>query len=223
MNIVKIIVQPLLWLATLVFVGIWIADCSINAEPYTVLFGIISAAFSSVISWQSNKIKKEKFSVANALAYGYVNNFIEPIMTQLIKKNRTDEIPFMYICMPDKITDVLPKSIDRITAQLKERNLESKTIKITLEEGRGLRDVLTVRSIDGKNVYLDFPNTLLTLQSVINFKVNSPKNSFGKIEAEELSKEYISAFKETVTQLLTEKGLYKSYVAFTDNNLELGL
>lgn len=159
-------------------------------------------------------MEQEKFCTANALAVGYVNNFIEPILTQLIKNNKNSKL---YIFIPEKLSDLYPKNIDRLVAELKVRNLSNKTINVKLDEGRGVRDIMTIINANGDNVYFDFPSTLLTLNILIDYKIESKKNSFNEKEKARLGKLYIAKFKETTQNLLEEKNLLPKHVEFSNS------
>jgi len=218
MNIRKlsVIFQVVLWLATFILTIAWMfwPDPPFQPEPLTVAIGLVAMATTTLLSRYENKLKTEEFCIANALAVGYVNNFIEPVLTELIKKNKS---PLFYIYIPAKISDLLPKNIDRLVSNLKESNLTNQTISIKLDEGRGARDVMTIFNTNGANVYFDFPNTLLTLSPLIDYKLESKKNSFNNAEKDELGRLYISKFKQTVEDLLTDKNLSPKYVQFTNS------
>ena len=189
-------------------------------EPLTVALGLIATASSAILRQYEDKLEVEKFSIADALAVGYVNNFIEPLVTQLIKN---DQIALLHIFIPVKLSDLEPKNVDRLLSELKERELSNKTVNVELDEGRGVRDVLSVFNTRGDNIYFDFPNTLLTLNPLINYKVESRRNSFNEDKKATLGKLYIAKFQETVENLLKEKNLYPKYVKFSNSFDEIQL
>lgn len=220
MNIKSIskIFQIVLWTASFILAMIWVfwTNPPFEPEPLTFALGLIAVASSAILNRYNNKLELEKFCTANALAVGYVNNFIEPVLTQLIKNNKNS---ILYIFIPEKISDLFPKNIDRLVSELKERNLSNKTINVKLQEGRGARDIMSIINANGDNVYFDFPSTLLTLNILIDYKIESKKNSFNSTEKELLGKLYIAKFKETAKTLLEEKNLFPKYVEFS-NSLE---
>ncbi len=215
MRILSITFQIILWIVTLILTLIWIfwKNPPFEPEPITVAIGLIATASSTILNIYEDKLKVEEFCIANALAVGYVNNFIEPVITQLIKTNK---LPLLYIYIPNNISELYPKSIDRWISNLRESDLTNKTISVKLGEGRGTRDVMTIFNANGSNVYFDFPNTLLTLNSLIEYKLESKKNSFNNEDKNELGKRYILKFRETAESLLVEKNLYPKYVQFTN-------
>ena len=214
--------QVILWTATFILTLIWIfcPNPSFQPEPLTVALGLIATASSTLLKKYADKLEVEKFCTANALAVGYVNNFIEPILTQLIKNNK---IGILHIYIPEKLSDLDTKNIDRMIAGLREKNLTNKTINVKLDEGRGVRDIMSIYNVDGANVYFDFPNTLLTLNPLIDYKTVSKKNDFNEEEKSALGKIYISKFKETVESLLKDKNLFPQHVKFVNslNDLQL--
>ncbi len=216
------IFQIILWCSSFILALIWIfwSNPPFEPEPLTFAIGLISVASTAILKKYEDKLESEKFCTANALAVGYVNNFIEPLLTQLIKNNK-DSI--LYIFIPEKLSDLYPKNIDRLVADLKGRNLSNKTINVKLDEGRGVRDIMTIVNANGDNVYFDFPSTLLTLNILIDYKIESKKNSFNDEEKALLGKLYIEKFKETTKALLEEKNLFPKYVEFSNslNNIQL--
>ena len=222
MKKVSTLFQIILWTGTFVLTLVWMfwKNPPFEPEPLTVALGLIATASSAILKQYADKLEVETFSIADALAVGYVNNFIEPLLTQLIKENR---IAIFHIFIPEKLSDLYPKNIDRLISELKERKLGNKTVNVELDEGRGVRDVLSVFNTNGDNVYFDFPNTLLTLNPLINFKVESKKNSSSEKDKAVLGKLYISKFQETVKKLLEEKNLYPKYVKFSSSLDEVQL
>lgn len=215
-KLISNVFQVILWSASFILSLIWIfyPNPPFEPEPLTFAFGLIAAASTAILKKYNDKLDLEKFCTANALAVGYVNNFIEPILTQLIKNNKNSKL---YIFIPDKLSDLYPKNIDRLVAQLKERNLSNETINVKLDEGRGARDIMTIINANGDNVYFDFPSTLLTLNILIDYKIESKKNSFSEKEKALLGKLYIAKFKETTQALLEEKNLLPKYVEFSNS------
>lgn len=221
LEIFSAIFQVILWSITFILAIVWIFGVSsFNCEPYTVALGLISSANSVLLKKYSDALKAEKFSTANALAYGYINNFIEPLITKLIKDNQdSSKTPTLYVYIPSSLSELYPKSIDRIKAKFREKQMFNKTVSIKLDEGRGIRDIITIKNLNDKQFYFDFPNTLLTLLSMIEFKLNSPRNDFNEKEKNKLAEIYISAFVTTAKQLLSEKKLMNN-VRFVDSSLD---
>ncbi len=220
MKRISTIFQILLWCATAIFTIIWLFDKTpfIDPEPITVALGMVAFANTTVLSMYSNALNEETFSISNTLAIEYVNNFIEPILTQIIKNSKTAQSKIkLYILIPDTLNDLKPRSIDRSKAILKGKNLIEKTQTVKLDAGRGNRDIMTVKNIDGETIYFDFPNTLLTIQTTIDYKVGAKKDSFNEKEKNKLTAQYIDAFKQTVQKQLTEYKLYPDYVEFTNS------
>ena len=216
------IIQYTLVGLTLFFLGIWISgiEIFIEPEPVTVLLGLASGAVATLSKKYENAIEAEKYSVANVLAQGYVKNFVEPVVTQLKKDNPGRKIQF-YIFVPNLLSELTPKAIDRWKSDLIEKGFKSNTMKVKLSEGRGLRDVMTVSNSDSKDVYFDFPNTLFSLTNFVEYKMNSPQNSLNTEEKNQLGKAYIKKFQEQLIQELEELRLYPDVVKLTDCELKI--
>ena len=221
-----ILIQIVLWLASAFFAIVWIFDIPFRyqPEPITVMLGLISMAVSGLSNRYSQALDVEQYSVANVLAKGYVNNFVEPVMTQLMKdSNGNGNKPLLYIFIPELLSELTPKSIDRLKAKLKTKGLSENTIKVKINEGRGVRDVMTVSNSNNKNVYFDFPSTLFSLTDFVEFKMDSPKNSLNVELKNKIGKEYIERFKNQLIESLQEKQLHPEYIRFTNFDLDIDL
>jgi hypothetical protein len=211
-------VMIILWLSTLTCAVLWATGVPMpfEPEPITVILGLVSAALTALVNEYANALEKEEYSVSYALAYGYVINFLEPVITAILKQTPPGERPKFYIYIPERLQELEPKSIDRTLARLREKNLTTQSINLELTEGR-VRDVLTI-AMERNHVYFDFPTTLLTLNSFIAYKSDSKKDSFGEEEKLRLGRTFIGKFKETVARMLEERNL-SDYVSFIGKDL----
>ncbi len=209
----------ILWLSTLVCTVLWATGVHLpfEPEPITVILGLVSAAVTGLMNEYANALEKEEYSVSHALAYGYVINFLEPVITSILKQTSPGERPRFYVYIPQRLQELEPKSIDRTLARMKEKNLTTQSINLELTEGR-VRDVLTI-AMESKHIYFDFPTTLLTLNSFIAFKTESRKNSFAEEEKHKMGKAFIEKFQETTLKMLNERNL-SEYVSFIDKDLK---
>lgn len=207
-----------MWLSTLICSALWASGVPLpfEPEPITVILGLVSAALTALINEYAQALEKEEYSVSHALAYGYVINFLEPVITAILKQVPPGERPKFYIYIPDRLQELEPKSIDRTLARLREKNMTTQSVNLDLAEGR-VRDVLTI-SMESNHVYFDFPTTLLTLNSFIAYKSDSKKNSFGDEEKLKLGQAFIQKFQETVSTMLVERNL-SDYVLFVGKDL----
>ncbi len=209
----------LLWVCTFVVAMCWIfwENPPFDPEPITVVTGLISTAVTALLNEFGSRLEEEEYSLAYALAYGYVNNFVEPLLSELLRMSAEEgKPPVLLIYMPDKLAELEPRNIERVLAKIRLRNVKEEVVNLQFREGRA-RDVLTVSSGDNR-MYFDFPNTLLSLNSLIDFKVESRKNKFSEGEKERLGKENIQRFRTVVEEMLDRKDLL-SYVRFVDRNL----
>ncbi len=214
-------VMIILWLTTLACTILWATGVPLpfEPEPITVILGLVSAALTALMNEYANALEKEEYSVSYALAYGYVINFLEPVITAILKQASPGERPKFFIYIPERLQELEPKSIDRTLARLREKNLITQSINLELAEGR-VRDVLTI-TMEQSHVYFDFPTTLLTLNSFIAYKSDSKKNSFAEEEKIKLGKAFIEKFQKTVSTMLAEKNL-SDYVSFIGKDLMFG-
>jgi len=217
-KIISKVVLIILWLSTLICTVLWAIGVVLpfEPEPITVILGLVSAAFTALMNEYANALEKEEYSISHALAYGYVINFLEPVITSILKQMPVGEQLKFYIYIPERLQELEPKSIDRTLVKLREKNLITQSINLELTEGR-MRDVLSVM-MESKHVFFDFPTTLLTLNSFIAYKSDSKKNSFQEEEMLKMGSVYIEKFQETVSKMLEEKNI-SEYVFFVNKEL----
>jgi len=167
-----------------------------------------------------SRLKEEEFSLPFALAYGYVNNFLEPLISQLLRDiTPGSPRPSILIYVPENLSELEPANIERILGRLRVKSFQDKVVNLHFQGGRA-RDILTVKQNYRNEVfYFDFPNTLLSLNSLIEYKLESRKNSFSDSEREEMAHGYIEKFKQMMQKLINKKDL-SDYVTFVNKNLE---
>jgi hypothetical protein len=210
----------LLWLSTLVVALCWLfwKNAPFDPEPITVVLGLISTAVTALLSEFDSRLQEEEFSLPYALAYGYVNNFVEPLISQLLKNIPLGSpVPRLYIYVPERLSELEPRNIERVIGRIRMKSFEDKVVNLEFQEGRA-RDVLTVTQSNNQKIYFDFPNTLLSLNSLVDYKMESRKNRFSDSIKEEMAKDYIVKFKQVIEKLIETKDL-KDYVFFVNKDL----
>ncbi len=228
-EIISRVVVVIIWLATFTIALGWLLNWRLpfKPEPVTAVLGLLSAGVTGLVSGylrllkrKEEELHKERFSMPDALAYGYVENFLEPAITKLVSETKPGATtPRIYIYMPEEMSELEPKAIDRTLARIREHDYSTSVVNLEIEAGR-TRDLLTIlKEKEGKFSYFDFPNTLRTLAALVEYKVPSKAESFNKEKKRELGKVYIQRFKQKVGEMIREKGL-EDYVIFTDKNLE---
>ena len=207
----------LLWLSTFATALVWIMadNPPFDPEPVTVVLGLMSTAVTALLSEYSSRLEQESFSPAYALAYGYVNNFLEPVLTQLVKQRGSGVT--MYVYIPEKLAELQPRSIDRTMALIREKHFRDEVVNLEFAEGRA-RDVLFIQQVGGSQAFFDFPSTLLTLNSFIDYKVKTMRSPSAE-KRDEWGSRYIKKFQETVSTLAEEKGVL-NHVRFIDKHLK---
>lgn len=222
----------LLWVCTLIVALAWLLGWElpfqINPEPATIVLGMLSAAvtalvnaYTSLVSKKQEQLEAEQYSISYALAYGYTNNFIEPVITQLLVKRQGDEDPpRLYIYIPQKLSELEPRAIERTLARMRARDYRCDPLELESQEGR-IRDVLTIcKTNNGTGLdYFDFPTTLLTLASYVDYKLAKQENRFNQAQITQLGRRYIQEFHQELIRMLERKNI-AGYVCFTDSELE---
>jgi len=221
-----------LWAATLYAVLAklfqWRLPHNLDPDTLSALLGLISTAVTALVAWfgdllrtRTEQLEEEQYSTPVALAYGYVNNFIEPLITRLLQQaGPQSQDVRLHVFIPDELADLEPAAVERTVARMHAKQFDTKVINLQLDQGRP-RDVLTVMGSGGKTMYFDFPNTLLTLKTVVDYKVHQAKRSDLDPEQSkrELGGRFIQRFRTSVEEMLAQKHL-TDYVKLTDKNLD---
>src|SRR5690606_1310769 len=212
----------ILWLGTFVVALCWIfwKDAPFDPEPVTVVLGLISTAITAVLSEFGSRLEEEEFSLPYALAYGYVNNFVEPLISQLLKNIPLGSpVPKLFIYIPEKLSELEPRNIERIIGRIRMKNFEDQVIHLEFQEGRG-RDVRAITQRCNRRVYCGFPDTLLSRDSLSDYKMESRRNRFSVSIRGEIAKDYIQKVRQGIEGLIQSKDL-TDYVSFIGRDLNL--
>lgn len=224
----------LLWLSTAVIGVGWLLgwDLPFDPGPMTFVLGLSSSAITAVRTSLTNLLEErqeelriEKYSTSYALAYGYVRNFVEPILTNLLRKTKPGDGKLrFYIYIPDELSELHRAPIERTLAKIREKNYSTEVVRMEFEEGRA-RDVMTIlKEPAGDLKYFDFPHTLLTLTKMIDYQVETKYGGADEREKADLKadlgRQYIRDFKGEIKDLLDQRGI-SEYVEYTDKNLSL--
>ena len=205
---------------TIAFVALvsWLFKCSLTIHGYDVdyeaLFTIltmIAVVIGQLYGWL---LSEAEYSPAHALALGYVNNFLEPAITQLIENG--ENFPCIYVYKPKAIPELYQTSIDRMKGQIR-NNFDLNEIQLNLKHGRA-RDILTIQKSKTKKIYFDFPNTITSLVAYIDYKAGSAENESSDKKKQDLTQKLIDKFFEEVDSLASKKNLTQ-YICYCDDSL----
>lgn len=178
----------------------------------------IVSFFAVTLNQLNRKLfERTEYSPADVLALGYVNNFLLPVITQL--KEDGIKNPSLCIYKPNKINELEASNIDVIKAELRNKNYMLQEVKLNLKQARA-RDILTIQKNENKQIYFDFPNTLLSLLNYIDYKAESKANTSPDLLKTELGISLINKFYQKVEELAKEKRIYIN-IKFCDAGLNL--
>ncbi|HEX8575933.1 MAG TPA: hypothetical protein VF677_06525 [Flavobacterium sp.] len=108
------------------------------------LFAISSSGMIALNQLLRNLLKDAEYSPAHALAVGYVNDFVFPVITQL--KEDGVKNPKLCIYRPEHFDELTTVNIDMIKANLTLKNYQLSEINLKLKGARA-RDVLTLNKM----------------------------------------------------------------------------
>jgi|GEM_PF-2516626 len=203
-------------LASIMVLAFWLFSRSsaIDFEPWFVLATVVYATVNLLLKWL---LDESEFSPAYALAAGYVSNFIEPVVTQLLENGEKNVT--IYIYKPYYFDELFKSNVDRVKAAIRNKEFELNEFNLELKHARA-RDILLIQRSKTKKVYFDFPNTLTSLISYVDYKVGSKSDSSSEKAKEKLTSELIEKFYQKVDELLAKKDL-TSFIKYCDKNVNL--
>lgn len=226
-----------LWTATGLVLLAWALGwpLPIRAEPEPIagLLGMTSTAVTWLYSQAARRLEQnrralaqtraelaeERYSLAHALAFGYVHNFLEPALTRLLHRAgvRAAELRF-YVYLPDDLAELEPDATERTLARLRGLGFTTGAVQLDLNPARP-REVLTLwRSEDEPPRYFDFPTTMLTLRQLVDYRLETRPNSLPDRARRELGRTYIAEFRGELERHLRDKDLTR-HVVLVDRTL----
>lgn len=186
---------------------------SLDKEAIFVFLTSAAVLLNQFYQWL---LKETEYSPAYALALGYMNNFLEPVITQLLEDG--NKKPLIYVYQPRSITELYKSNIDKTKATIKNLQFDLTELQLNLKHGRA-RDILTIQKSKTKKVYFDFPNTLLSLSAYIDYKTSSGANQLNDKEKIKLTEELFEKFYSKVNDLAKEKNI-EEFIKYCDKKLD---
>lgn len=190
-----------------------IGTVHIDHEPLLAVLTMVFAVLNQVHRWLFDE---SEFSPAYALALGYVSNFLAPVITQLIEDGEKN--PIIYVYKPRQLTELSKDNLDRMKAEIRNNDFELREVNMKLKHARA-RDILTVQKAKDRKVYFDFPNTLTSIVSYVDYKIASGENSSSAKVKEKLTAELIQKFYDKVDELAAQYDI-SSNLRYCDRELK---
>ncbi len=216
------IILGLLWLATLsVALGwIFIPDrLPFEPEPLTIVLGLISAAVTALVREFRERLIREEYSTSYALAYGYVHNFLIPAIDKIEEQNPKAKVK-IFIYMPEELKELESDQIKRTLRKVRQLGFSDQILNLELTKDR-TRDLIVLSRSQQDPVYFDFPKTLLTLNSYVDYKLASKANHFEHPDKVKLGKKFIDLFEQHMREMLENNNMQSAIsVVRKDLNFE---
>ncbi len=206
------LLSVLILVATLAVAIIWVLQPDqIKLEPILVLLGALYTLLPILGGWAIRKLnsslKRERFTLPYALAYGYVYNYLAPVVRRLRKESNAPENIRFYVYIPAYLGEFHRNAIDEILAELRNRKYEVQPIKIVDPLREREWDARTAKKLadddSGITKYFDFPTTLLTLERAVEYKLDTRSDSFQDKQKDECGREYIEDFRDQLMSILS--------------------
>jgi hypothetical protein len=218
MKILKVIQLFLLIATAIIAVLCYFDVLTFKPDNLFVIFGAVGGICAFLLEAYSRETKK--FSVANVLAVGYIKNFLEPVMTQIIVEH-PDKAPKFYIFIPSKISDLDDNNIARVKASLNRVSYQSETVSIAIQNQRAKNILLVSNANKHDGFYFDVPTTLSAMIALIEYQVEKRGNTSSKKMTDAIFKQYIGYFKKELIEVLKDKNL-AGYVTLVNSADEIG-
>ncbi len=195
-------------------IPIKIGDNSYEQEPVFAGLVFIYGILNQLYRWLFNE---SEYSVVHALAEGYVSNFLAPVVVQLMEDG--EKHPTVYIYKPERLSELYRNNTDRVKAKIRNQNFDVGEVNLAPKQARA-RDVMTVQKSKTKKIYFDFPNTLTSLVSYIDYKISSKENNSSEKAKELFARKLINVFFEKVDELL-EKESIETNIKYCNKELKI--
>ncbi|NBC19311.1 MAG: hypothetical protein GVY18_18555 [Bacteroidetes bacterium] len=199
---------------------LWLSVPGLNLEPALVLLGLLYAAVPLAGRWAVRRLnqdlERERLSMPYALAYGYLTNYLAPVVRQLRKEAADPDRLRFYVYIPRSLDELRGEAIDAILTELQHQQYAVETVELDFPKEKRKKDFRTARRLpDGTAPpkYFDFPTTLLTLEQAVEYKLDTREDRFPFRQREALGQRYIDDFR---TQLQAMLGTQR-YETIRDN------
>lgn len=189
---------------------LWLSVPGLNLEPALVLLGLLYAAVPLAGRWVVRRLnqdlERERLSMPYALAYGYLTNYLAPVVRQLRKQTPDPDQLRFYVYIPRSLDELRGEAIDEILTELEHQQYEVETVELDFPQEKRKKDFRTARRLpDGTAPpkYFDFPTTLLTLEQAVEYKLDTREDSFPFKQREALGQRYIDDFRTQLQAMLS--------------------
>ncbi|HYP86147.1 STING domain-containing protein [Variovorax sp.] len=173
---------------------------------------LLSAIFAVLAAvWSSMKSEIEgKYTLALALAHGYYQNLVLRVLA--------DPDARLIVYRPAQLEALEPAAVQATCRQLADQGASMEEVPVPGADGA--RTVLRVSKPDGGAAYLDFPRTLRTLSSLLDYRDREYKAATGSFFTPEhralVTKRLIDEFFEELRKMAAlEK--QQDRMVFTDS------
>jgi hypothetical protein len=202
-NIFKII-QLICWISSVTLIALALTHhypITEKPEELVEMLGLFTVASVSVNEIYESRLRK--FCAANVLAVGYIKNCIEPLVEGLLKKkeNKLSASNPVHVLMPKSIDEV--KAIN-IETMLDQSNLRKERITVNVNtRNRDVMDIaVLINDHNKRKYYFDVPNTLSSLQALVDYKLQKKANNGNEKEREKLERKLLDIFRLEMTKVL---------------------
>lgn len=211
----------------------WRLPVRAEPEPLAGLLGMTSTAVTwlyrttarrldlgrQALAQTRAELNEERYTLAHALAFGYVQNFLEPALSYLLGQAgpRAAELRW-FVYLPADLGELEPAAVQRTVARMRGLGYRMQTLHLPLQPDR-TREILAIyRAPEEAPWYFDFPTTLLTLRHLVDYRLESRPNSFPEQARRELGGRSIAEFRSELERHLREKDLAR-HVELVDRSL----
>ena len=215
------VITVLIITASLIVAAIWMVDPERwNLEPLLVLLGLLYAAVPLLGQWLvkrlNTNLRREEMTLPFTLAYGYLTNYLAPVVRGLRKElDQPDTLKF-YVYLPDDLDELKESNISETITELQNQKYTVDTVELNFPGEKRKKDYRTAKRTINNLVeikYFDFPTTLLGLVPAIDFKLETKEGQSPAAQKMEIGKQYIDDFHNQLTAMLK----FKKYDAIKDN------
>lgn len=224
------VATTLILLGSIAIAVLWLSySQKYNFEPVLVLLGLLYAAIPQVGKWLvrrlNRKVEKERLTLPYALAYGYLKNYLAPVIRRIRKESDDPDRLKFYVYIPRSLNELKDDSIDEILTELENQNYELGLIELDFPGQKRKKDYRTAKRSVANGAapkYFDFPTTMLTLDQVVKYKLDTDEDRLPTEQEKALGDRYINDFRNCLETMLQEKAFdaIRNNIRIVDGGLD---
>lgn len=179
--------------------------------PFSVMGSLLTFCCGGVAGlafWYGKLVRFEEYTPPRALAIGYADNFLVPVLQKLTDpaggRPKPPKGKFFFVYVPRRLTESPQDQMDLFRKTIRDAGgYRCDRVLMDLADRTTRQLDAVVDEASGRVRFLDCPRTLGTLDDFIRYKMTSRGDSSDDEEREALERRYIGEFRTELEKLVT--------------------